>query len=419
MLRERQPAAFLLFACLSLGVWAVQAAAPPQADFNAINELLGLPLLADENLWADSPADVAARLHLPAEGKTAHFESYRAYPRQPVDVLGSPGFMLSLKASEGRITAFTVMFANRGDFPAFAKLEPLDTPSKADMQAFEQALKKDFQSLTERLTARLGQPRHEFALNGGSLDGGHQALRWETNRCAILLTQEPQQMVSIKVVPDEKSEVTRLSAEGLRLKLKGLITRRPNGDLILDQVPMVNQGPKGYCLPATFERCLRYFDIPADMYELAAVGGTDFGGGTKFKEMAAGLDRYVQQQGRRLERADADLSIARLAHYLDEGRPVIWGLSSGEAFNAFANAHSDAREKNTDWAQWKQIAAAAGKTHLEEERDSGHACLIIGYNRATNEIAFTDSWGPKYAERWVPVAAAAKVSQNQFWVLSW
>jgi hypothetical protein len=393
----------LLFAGAALCFGAAPATAPDKADFNAINELLGLPLFADDNLWDDAPAIVAARLHLPAEGKTAHFESYRAYPRQPVDVLGSPGFMLSLKAAEGRLTAFTVMFTNRGDFPAFAKLEPPTSPTKDEVRAFEQALKNDFQSIADRLTARLGQPRHEFALNGGNLEGARQALRWETNRCALLLAQEPQQMVSLKIVPDEKT----------------IVTRRPNGDVILDQIPMVDQGPKGYCLPATFERCLRYFDIPADMYELAAVGGTSFGGGTSFKNIVTGLELVVQRQGRRLEHADSELSLTRLAPYLDSGRPVIWSLSSTAAFNALANAHSEAREKSTNWAAWKLTVATAAKTPLAEERDTGHACLIIGYNRATNEIAFTDSWGPKYAERWVPVASAAKISPDEFWVMSW
>jgi hypothetical protein len=182
---------------------------------------------------------------------------------------------------------------------------------------------------------------------------------------------------------------------------------------------MVNQGPKGYCVPATFERCLRYFDIPADMYELAAIGGTNYGGGTNPVALAAGLDLYVHQHGRVLERADAEISITGLARYLDEGRPVIWTLDYTKAFNTLVNTHTKARAATTDWTKWRQTVLTAAKTPLEHDKDSGHACLLIGYNRTTNEIALTDSWGPGYAECWVPVTAAIKVSRDQFWVLSW
>ena len=63
--------------------------------------------------------------------------------------------------------------------------------------------------------------------------------------------------------------------------------------------------------------------------------------------------------------------------------------------------------------------ASTDVSTLAPEPSSGHACLIIGYNRATGEIAFTDSWGPRFAERWVPLAAAQKISQDEFWVISW
>ncbi|GDY18595.1 hypothetical protein LBMAG55_19180 [Verrucomicrobiota bacterium] len=52
---------------------------------------------------------------------------------------------------------------------------------------------------------------------------------------------------------------------------------------------MVNQGPKGYCVPATWERVLRYMGIPADMYVLAMVGQSGAGGGTSLSTLAAGV----------------------------------------------------------------------------------------------------------------------------------
>ena len=56
---------------------------------------------------------------------------------------------------------------------------------------------------------------------------------------------------------------------------------------------------------------------------------------------------------------------------------------------------------------------------ITPDAQTGHACLIIGYNKATNEIAITDSWGPRFTERWVLAEAAQKISQDEFWVLAW
>ncbi len=51
--------------------------------------------------------------------------------------------------------------------------------------------------------------------------------------------------------------------------------------------------------------------------------------------------------------------------------------------------------------------------HSEDTGTGGHICLIIGYNNSTGEIAISDSWGPRFAERWVPAPAAQKVT-NQY-----
>lgn len=392
---------------------AVQA----KVSFKDINTLLSLDLLADDNLWDDVPSDIAARLRLPPEGKTPHFESYRVYPQKPIPVLGTPAYMLSLQSAEGRVTALTIMFANRGDYPVFLGRDPRSFPSKAELKEFDQALKTDFETLSSILTAKLGDPKSEMSVGG--VDTHRRSLRWGWGEQTFVVSHDDEQMVSLKIIPTDRSNTRLLSDEQVRLMLKSRITKRPNGDVILDQIPMVNQGPKGYCVPATFERYLRYVGIPADMYELAAGGGTDFGGGTSFETMAEGLDRYVRRQGRHLDKAALKFSINGVARYLDEGRPIIWGLYSTRAFNELSSTLSDTRQNITDWAKWKKTVASADVSTLGPERSSGHACLIIGYNRATGEIAFTDSWGPRFAERWVPLAAAQKISQDEFWVISW
>ncbi|HTJ78963.1 MAG TPA: hypothetical protein VL357_08190 [Rariglobus sp.] len=385
--------------------------------FKDINTLLGLDLLADDNLWDDTPSDVAKRLNLSLEGKTPYSESYRAYPRKELNVLGARTYMISLQAADGKITALTLMFANRGDFPAFRNQDSLHFPSKSDLKDFDQALKSDYDTISAALTAKLGDPQSKMGVGG--LEPHRRSLRWEWGVQTFIASHDDVQMVSLKIVPTNRTNSRLLSDEQVRRMLKERLDKRPNGDVIVDQIPMVDQGPKGYCVPATFERYLRYVGIPADMYELAAAGGTDFGGGTNFSTIAAGLDRYIRRQGRHLDQANLKFNINGIARYLDEGRPIIWGLYSTKAFNEISNTLTDARKAVSDWSQWKKAIADTDISSLHPDSATGHACLIIGYNRATNEIAFTDSWGPRFAERWVPLAAAQKISQDEFWVIAW
>jgi hypothetical protein len=390
---------------------------PSALDPKQLNALLGLDLLADDTLWDDKPAAVARRLHLPLEGKTDRFEGYRAYAREPVVLLGAKARMLSLQGAENRVTTLTIQFSNRGDYPGFKTDDPRIGPSKAQLAEFESALADDFNALTAALTAGLGEPKREIAIGG--LDAGRRSLRWEWGSLALLANYDEQQMVSLKIIPADRATASKLSDEQVRRMFKERITRRPNGDVILDQIPMVNQGPKGYCVPATFERYLRYAGIPADMYELAAAGGTDFGGGTNFEVMTKSLDRFIRRQGRRLEKASPKLTATGIARYIDEGRPLIWGLYSTDTFNRLADENSEARGQSSGPVGKKNAVPPAVLATLTPDAGTGHACLIIGYNKSTNEIAFTDSWGPRFTERWVPAEVAQKISQDEFWVLAW
>lgn len=184
---------------------------------------------------------------------------------------------------------------------------------------------------------------------------------------------------------------------------------------------MVDQGPKGYCVPATFERLLRYSGIPADMYDLAAAGGTRFGGGTNVTQIVQALERTVRQHGRRLEVVRLKPSAPALARYIDEGRPVLWAMSSTPSFNALAGAYTkDRAAVAADPEALKTFAAERRRlgATLAPESDAAHLCLLIGYNRVTGELAFSDSWGPDFAERWLPAAAVQAVSAGEVWVLN-
>ena len=62
-----------------------------------------------------------------------------------------------------------------------------------------------------------------------------------------------------------------------------LLTRvkREGTKVFIDTVPMVDQGQKGYCAVASFERVLRYYGADVDMHDLANLANTYGGTGPK------------------------------------------------------------------------------------------------------------------------------------------
>lgn len=182
---------------------------------------------------------------------------------------------------------------------------------------------------------------------------------------------------------------------------------------------MVNQGPKGYCVPATWERVLRYMGIPADMYVLAMAGQTAAGGGTNTSAMMAGASDLVRAAGRRMSKTGGRLTTRMVSRYIDQGMPLLWSMYVIRDVNRGITERSAQRRKIEDWNAYKETLETARREarRIRIDRDGGHMCMIIGYNAETDEIAISDSWGPQFAERWITIEEANAISQNDFTII--
>jgi hypothetical protein len=71
------------------------------------------------------------------------------------------------------------------------------------------------------------------------------------------------------------------------------VKREANTKAIIEGVPMVDQGSKGYCAVASFERVLRHYGADVDMHDLANVAETY--GGTNPQKMKTAIVRMAQK----------------------------------------------------------------------------------------------------------------------------
>lgn len=211
---------------------------------------------------------------------------------------------------------------------------------------------------------------------------------------------------------DHGGRMDHISEGELKARMASCVVGRDNGDVVINNIPMVNQGPKGYCSPATWERYLRYMDIPADMYLLALAGKTGIGGGTYSSQMLSATKSLISANGRELEEVRESLDPEGISKYIDLGLPIMWRLISTPAFQIHASNNTARRNGKEE-----RIQNDSGQS--EDNNSGGHICLIVGYNKQTDEIAISDSWGPRFAERWVKTSEARATSNGSMNVIKW
>lgn len=420
-------AALSLVASVSLVVtgWAAPT-------FREVNDAMGLALWNDNSLWDDTPAEVAARINLPLESQTDSGLSFRRYALGDLRLFGAGFYSLALYATTNRLTEISIMYLNKGDYsgvppPPLGDAEAWrdwDRARDKKLRGFSAAWRRDRDAIEATLEKLFGgSQRDRF---GATPATSETVRRWDWKGHAFLLSAPSRQYIHLRIVSvavaDRGGRVEPVRDRELRERLAARVQRRPNGDVIISQIPMVNQGTKGYCVPATWERYLRFVGVPVDMYWLAVAADTQPGGGTYLDAMMDCVRGVINQSGCRLSRISRALSLNLIREHVDKGLPLMWTMYLVEGLNYNLSLRANERGSVSNWQKWKADLEAhrrPRKTYRLTPVPPLHQCLIIGYNTNTMEVAISDSWGPEFAERWLTVEEAEFVDKREFYVVSW
>ena len=210
-----------------------------------------------------------------------------------------------------------------------------------------------------------------------------------------------------------------------RTELKSNVCKDKDGTVWIKGIPMVDQGEKGYCVPAAISRVFAYYNMDGvDQHALAALCKSTGEEGTTIEGMSKALSsicskfhmspvswRWVneknvekeyikraQKAGMLSSRLDPKLLLEAvkakpamikkgfkdIRRYIDDGIPVVWGVLLG--------IYPE---------QGIPIPQAAG----------GHMRLIIGYNEQLQVILYSDSWGAGHEVKQMPLAQACAISK--------
>ena len=236
---------------------------------------------------------------------------------------------------------------------------------------------------------------------------------------------------------------TGVSKASLAANLK----RAENGDVYISNVPMVDQGPKGYCAVATAERVFKYYGIPVDQHEMAQVADTGAGGGTSPDKMYEALNKLegrlrvrvrvienwdfkkfmdevadYNKEAKRAKKPEVDASPRGNVIYVNE----IYGKMDGEVlkvsrterdrsgFGKFQRSVNGLIDQGIP-VMWSVSLGLLPEPEIPQA-SGGHMRLIIGYNTKAGEILYTDSWGADHALKRMPVANAFAITTGMYYM---
>ena len=354
---------------------------------------------------------------------------------------------------EERVSRVELSLYNRGD----AGISQMDVPAlKAAIAEVARRLDPSAKRANpEKTTLRNGSVRYRRAFAkcdpaaelvwGLSAPGNKGAREVEYLR----LTLSPRS-AQVPARASAASASRKPSGAAGKAKIRDNVTKSPNGDVFIDNVPMVDQGQKGYCAAAVSERVLRYYGNAVDEHEIAQQAGTSAQGGTRVDDMkkavtaigersglgyqeivsmSSGLGDVEDEVARYNKAAKAEkkpqLSIADYTRgnvvYVSELRDAMDGKV------IYRMRQKDPRLKKFLAGVRQQVNAGIpvfwGVTlgifperGVNPQTSGGHVRLIIGYNDKKKEILFSDTWGEGHELKRMPEDWAFAITHDAFFL---
>ncbi|MEO0452613.1 MAG: C39 family peptidase [Verrucomicrobiota bacterium] len=376
---------FLLFAS-----WAGAA---------GLNRDFGIDLWEDSVLWNDPIQRLTDRLELKSRGESNTTFLSRKYTADDL-ILGARPYMLQVYTNGKYADRVVIAYANKPDMALELKPSPenLDSPGKIQMELenlFREQIEKDRTAVIAALSDRLGQPQDS---------GGNSVWKWTGH---VMTLAETGESLLLRIEPENRSGAGTTATQK---RLSDNIQRGGTGDVLLSGIPAISQGDRNYCVPASWEKYLRYYGIKdINVYDLAKSGGSTISG-SYFVPFAAKVSPVLKKRNLEVDFVagnPSDLNIVRNA--ISQGLPLIWALDA------------------QNLAQWAQRSMKRkGRLPNDEFEMKGmpapHALLVVGYNAGFNEIALSDSTelGSNLEVIWInadEAAAAALPNEKEMIVL--
>ena len=206
-------------------------------------------------------------------------------------------------------------------------------------------------------------------------------------------------------------------------ELADMVKRSSNGDVIINGIPMVDQGQKGYCACAALARLLNYFGRDIDQHDIAKLSaataaGTDPDELKKaIESMSAKLRLNMKVLAKPYLNSERDSDRLKLKiNNLVESNPSLDTIEKVYERLAYEDRRYKEFEKNIinsiDRGRPVSWALAIGIVPEPEipQATGGHMRIITGYNQQLKKIYYTDTWGKGHEKKSMNMASAFYIS---------
>ena len=310
--------------------------------------------------------------------------------------------------SGGRLNMVTLSIFNRGD---------AGDVSEADFKSRHMAVGKAMGvKLNAKPTACPANRQQGLLTEGYSWSSTSGVAMLEINEGAF--SGSAREFIRLRIArPDAEGALAasmKRGGGGVAAKLSDLpgnVARDDKGNVFIRNLPMVDQGNKGYCLPASTQRIFEYYGIGADMHQIAQVAESDPSKGTSSMSMTKELDRIDFRFKTRLvvmammsenelvevevkkgdylvgKPVDERKFVKAIHDFINDGIPLLWSLELGRF---------------------------PEEPDLKPQTSGGHMRVIIGYNESSGRLIFSDSWGAGHEFKTIKASDAYAASQGLF-----
>ena len=225
--------------------------------------------------------------------------------------------------------------------------------------------------------------------------------------------------------------------------LAARVKRKADGSLLLDSLPMVDQGQKGYCAVATTERILRYYGLAVDQHTLAQTANSSSTTGTSQQAMLDMLRRLGTKFGIKV-RTHYDLLenrgyVSLIRDYnraAKRSKDRQFPESGGDLSAIFgAMTPSILREARCERDKaglrafeadiergigagiplaWSVTLGIVEETPALPQAAGGHMRVICGYNPQTHAVLYSDSWGAGHEQKSIAIEDAWMITTGLY-----
>ncbi|MEX1045518.1 MAG: hypothetical protein WEC73_05265 [Chthoniobacterales bacterium] len=374
-------------------------------------------VLTGAAVWETDAQPIADMLGMHAEMEDGRVRRHIVYPEQrwkgrDFQSLGRTprAIQMTSDIETGKPRKIRIIFGNRGDdlWDIYKGNKPEDRPDsiadakteyRKEIREAVEGIDADAKALGATLTEMFGTPSLGRARR--DIDTGEKREWWQADGFRVELSHSKGMMTFLDITPDSDQPGDSVRRRGTSL---GEVRSQPNGDVFIDGVPEVHQGDKPYCSAASLERLFRLLSVNVDQYELGvAVGSGDSQIGSGWRKLIDIGRKLALRHRLAIGEVDAGRGLSRVSKLIDSGTPLMWAQRSSPQLTALLQELSSKRsELGKPSRKRSKVFAEEAKNALGHNPGT-HACLVVGYNQDTEEVAISNTWQGKSDLMWIPL----------------